>query len=307
MKENPIEQVITVQEPSLEFAKQTETEGETLNDIIKYHYGEFLEWVFSRERDYQYVRRCVKGLQEVMLNYDIHSPIDLDVLKDKSKYLTIGLRLFLRFLEERKFIGTVLGFPIGSWLRHLKIKKSGSVEYYPTDETVVKWLKAISQKWDSKTLNLARFLLATGLRFTHSYKCLAMLNELEIIREGSVSRIPLRFLETSTKKVYQAFLPTRLAQILEPLDNNIMDVSYKERLNPRKWVPKVDIRMSAKFTRKWFINKALDCGVDPMSLRFIIGHATGGILEVHYLENVKRATREYKKVVKEIEKVIFSV
>ena len=298
-------QIMSPQSGSM-FPQQTSfriSEG-GLGEEIRKELPELEKWIM-KGRDQRYAKDCLNALRK-MVNLEITNPNELmDWLEGKSKYYKVGLRLFLRYLKEQKFELTLLGFPIEVWQARVKCPRSQEDEYYPSDEEVKQWLQLISNKWnDDDTVNTAMLLIASGLRLSHAYLCLKHLNKSEFITEHGVTRIPLKKIASKTKRVYFAYIPAKLAEILQPYQRTLDYSSLAKRLEPDRWKPPINIKMSAKYTRKWFINKAIDCGMDTDILKFITGHKSAGILVVHYLEKAKRAMKEYRKVLKPIERIL---
>ncbi|ADC66173.1 SSV1 integrase, C-fragment [Ferroglobus placidus DSM 10642] len=268
-----------------------------LREFYSKHESEFREWLYgrmSKKSADQYLSAIKRYLP-----HGVSEPKDLDRLVTKTKYLPLGIRNFLNFLEDQYYMDNLGGFSFAIWRKHLPTKtgnKKGE-KIFLTDKDVVKCFKLIKEKWnDEVTINLYKLLVFSGIRLEHAYRLLESFDKRKLIIEGKVAMYPIEEITKGHKKGYFAFLPAEFARKLEKYDMMKL-AAYKSRLTPKQWKPPVDSPVSPIRIRAWFQNFAIEHGVKTEALRFIVGHSPATVGEAHYYNLKKIAKEEYKKIV----------
>ncbi len=229
----------------------------------------------------------------------VAEPKDLDDIVTKTKYLPIGIRNFLNFLEDQYYLDNLGGFSFDIWRKHLPTKtgKKRGEKIFLTDKDIGKAYELIKQKWkDEVTEALFKLMVFSGIRLKHAYSLLQTFDRRKMIIEGEIGMYPIEDLTKGTKKGYFAFMPSDFAENLKRYDMMKL-TAYKCRLTPKKWRPPVDNPVSPIRIRAWFQNFAIEHGVKVEAVRFIVGHSPATVGEAHYYNMKKLARDEYKKII----------
>jgi len=268
-----------------------------LRDFYKIHEAEFRAWLYRRI-DKRTADRYINAINRYLPN-GVREPKDLDDIVTKTKYLPLGLRNFLNFLEDQHYIDSFNGFSFALWRKHLPTKSANSRggKVFITDEHIREALKLIEEKWnDEATTTLYKLLVYSGIRLEHAWRLLTTFDQRLLIIEDDVAMYPIDDLTRGNKRGYFAFMPSDFAETLRKYD--ILKLpSYKDRLAPHRWKPPIDNPVSPIRIRAWFQNFAIEHGVRVEALRFIVGHSPVTVGEAHYYNMKKIAREEYRKLI----------
>ncbi len=248
----------------------------------------------SKDTADHYLNALTKYLPE-----GIREPKDLDDVVTKTKYLPLGIRNFLNFLEDQYYMDSLGGFSFAIWRKHLPTKtgKKRGEKIFLTDKDVIEGYKLIKKKWnDEVAINLYKLLVFSGIRLEHAYRMLKSFDKRKLIIENRVAMYPIEELRKGKKRGYFAFMPAEFAEKIGKYDMMALG-AYKSRLTPKQWKPPVDSSVSPVRIRSWFQNFAIENGVRTEAVRFIVEHSPATVGEAHYYNMKKIAKEEYEKIV----------
>jgi len=253
-----------------------------LNDFWKTSKDAFDEWLNFKDISKKTKQGYRSGLINFFENNMVHKPKDFRKLKLKDKE-SRGLRNLFNFCEDEE-IEDVVGYNIDRWRRFIKIRKSGVVEVYVTDEEIKEAYNACPE-----VLKPVFSLLAySGNRATHIHKMLDNFDERNIIIDGDVAHYPTSSLSEGTKKTFQVYFPTSFIPELKSIGKPRCYYNITEKIR--------NGRVSAKTIRKWHLNLMIKEGVTESIADFIQGRAAVTVGSAHYLNKVQRGKEEYHKV-----------
>ncbi|UGV41779.1 hypothetical protein J7W08_05760 [Methanococcoides orientis] len=225
----------------------------------------------------------ITALTRFFENNTINKPNELRglYLKDKESR---GLRNLFNYCEDEE-IDYIGEYSIEKWRRFVKIRKSGVVEIYVTDEEVKEAYNACPEVLKP----VFRLLTYSGSRARHIHKMLENFDERNIIVDGDVACYPTASFAEGTKKTFQVFFPTSFIPELKAIGKPRCYYNITEKI-------RYD-RVSAKTIRKWHLNVMIREGVTESVADFIQGRAATTVGSAHYLNKVGQAKKEYKKLI----------
>ncbi len=261
--------------------------GETFQALYETERKHFTVWLYRKVKNKEITEKSVKSylsaVDRLMTSSDdIMRPQDLqDVEGDKQ---TRGLRNFYNFIESERDQDQILGEPITKWRRYTKIRPSGVVEIYPTDQEIIDAYQAIPDL--HKPLFLS--LMYTGNRLSQVLRTLQTLDPGDITYTGpnkEIAHISAAQEARGTKRSYRlffpaVFMPDLIAYAQSPAPNQGYDTI-------RNWI--THERVTPKTIRKWSLNFMIDNGVSESIADFIQGRSPATVGSAHYLNKVKGA------------------
>ncbi|WP_407356515.1 integrase [Methanolobus sp. WCC5] len=267
----------------------TKQQGEQLSKLWEQHNEYFKSWLRNRNISEGTQRDYYNSLEKFFSNPDLSilKPQDLNAiqLKDKEER---GLRNMLNYFEDLD-MDTVAGYSLEKWRKYIKIKQSGVVEVYLTDDE----LREAYRECAGGLKSVFKLMTYSGSRLTHVHEMLQKFDERNIVIDGEVAHYPTSNLSTGTKKTFQIFFPTSFIPELKEIGkDNTYDI-LKNCLYHK--------RVSAKTIRKWHLNLMVAEGVTESLADFIQGRASVTVGSAHYLNKVKQAREAYRKIVERLE------
>jgi intergrase/recombinase len=260
-------------------------QGEQLSKLWEQHNEYFKSWLGSRNVSEGTQRDYFNSLTKFFSNPDlsISKPQALNAiqLKDKEER---GLRNLFNYFEDLD-MDTVAGYSLEKWRRYVKIKQSGVVEVYLTDEE----LREAYGVCAGGLRSVFKLMVFSGSRLTHVTKMLEEFDERNIVIDGEVAHYPTSNLSTGTKKTFQIFFPTSFIPELKEIGKDKSYDVLKKSLQHK--------RVSAKTIRKWHLNLMVAAGVTESLADFIQGRAAATVGSAHYLNKVKQAKEAYRNLV----------
>jgi intergrase/recombinase len=209
-------------------------------------------------------------------------------LKDKEYR---GLRALFNYCEEEE-IDEVAGYSIEKWRRYIKIKPSGVVEIYVTDDEM-------REAYSACAVDLKPFfelLTYSGSRFSHVYEMLDHFDERNILVNGEVAHYPTSGLSKGTKRTFHIFFP---ASFIPTLKNMGTNKSYKTLTKDLQYG-----RVSAKTIRKWHLNLMVAAGISESLADFIQGRSATTVGSAHYLNKVQQSREAYRRLVSAFDSIL---
>jgi len=243
----------------------------------------FKDWLNAKDVSKTTKKDYYNALKRFFSTESVQKPQDfrkLD-LRDKEER---GLRNLLNYFEEED-IDDVASYSIEKWRRFIKIKQSGVVEIYVTDEEVQEAYAACAE--EVKTI--LKLLIYSGNRLSHIHAMLENFDESNIVIDGDIADYPTSSFSSGTKRTFQIFFPASFIPELKSFNNLY---SYDSLLKKTKHG-----RVSSKTIRKWHLNLMVAEGVSESIADFIQGRAPVTVGSAHYLNKVKRAKEEYRRIV----------
>ncbi|WP_440951582.1 integrase [Methanococcoides sp. FTZ1] len=258
-------------------------QDECLNDFWNTSKDAFHEWLHLRDISKHTKQNYRSALRTFFENNVVQKPNDFRKLKLKDKE-SRGLRNLFNFCEDEE-IEDVAGYNIDRWRRFIKIRKSGVVEVYVTDEEIKEAYNACPEALKP----VFRLLVYSGNRATHIHKMLENFDERNIIIDGNVAHYPTSSFSKGKKKTFHVYFPISFIPELKTIGKPRCYYNITEKIRQG--------RVSAKTIRKWHLNMMIKDGVTESIADFIQGRAATTVGSAHYLNKVQRATEEYAKVI----------
>ena len=241
----------------------------------------------STAKDYLNALRKLEG--------EAITPESLIKLYGKSKYYILGLRLYVQFLDDTAKISED---EATFWLKRLKASFRSKPSFIEiSEEEVVKALKVIREK-ERHDIEIAYLImLFSGCRLSEAVELMNSFKPERVHKVNSeYSRYALMF-ERGAKKALWLYLPNWL----------ISRLREEEYALSRRAVTDFARRygiLAPKYMRKFFYQKALDLGLDRETIDFMQGRVSGlSIGARHYDSLLRRADKEYGKVLEELRKL----
>ncbi|WP_164999244.1 integrase [Methanohalophilus profundi] len=190
----------------------------------------------------------------------------------------------MNYLEEED-IDDVAEYSIEKWRRFIKIKQSGVVEIYVTDEEIQEAYNDCTEEIKP----IFKLLIYSGNRLSHIHAMLENFDENNIVVDGGVAHYPTSSFSSGTKRTFQIFFPTSFIPELKSI--NILK-SYGSLIKLTKYN-----RVSSKTIRKWHLNFMIKERITESIADFIQGRAPTTVGSAHYLNKVQQSKEEYRKIV----------
>jgi intergrase/recombinase len=262
----------------------------TLNDEWIIHHDSFTKWLQYRDITKSTKRDYYNSLTRFFKNSTVSKPQDLRelLLKDKAER---GLRNFMNYFEEED-IDEVAGYTIEKGRRFIKIKQSGVVEIYVTDDEIREALDACAV--DIKPL--LQLVIFSGNRLSHVHAMLETFDERNMVIDGEVAHYPTSAFSKGTKRTFQIFFPTSFIPVLNSIGKPYTYNHYMKKLRHG--------RVTAKTIRKWHLNLMISEGIPESIADFIQGRAPVTVGSAHYLNKVMQAKEAYSKLVKRFDNIL---
>jgi len=290
----------SLRSPKRTFSTSEHFREQSLNELINQEFGKFERWLQRRvdpKTAYDYLHALKTHFKR-----EVHEPKDFDeFILETSKQFRLGLRSFLNWWELTTYSDNLLGFSTYFWRKFIPLKKSNKREVFLETGEVKEALALISEKWDKNTLLFAKILVVSGIRLKQAYRMLSTFEPAKIRFDGKVAFYPLMATSRGTKLGNFAFIPKELAEQLEVENFSRLKCStYEWRITPKRWKPPMNNRFDANACRTWFLNFAIENGLLPEAVRFIVGHKSQSTAEAHYFNLLKIARKEYSKLAPKI-------
>ena len=263
-----------------------DVENVLLNECWKLHKESFKNWLYCRNISDQTKKDYLSSLTKFFANHTVSSPKELRsfIIKDKTQR---GLRNFFNYFEDEE-IENPCGYYLDKWRKHVKIQRSGVSEVYITDEEV----KEAYENCPKDIEIIFKLLVSSGSRLSHLYQMLQNFDETNVIIDDKIAHYPTSAFSSSTKKTFQIFFPTHYISEI-----NSLSYLYKYKNLTRK----LNIgRVNSKAIRKWHLNVMIEEGVPEGVAEFVQGRAATTVGSAHYLNKVKQAKTEYRKIVERV-------
>ncbi len=163
----------------------TETSRSTLlNNAWVHHHDSFNKWLQTRNISEPTKRNYYRTLTRFFEKTTVQKPQDFRTLKLNDKEER-GLRNLLNYFEDED-IDDVAGYSIDKWRRFIKIKPSGVVEIYVTNDEIREAFDACSE--DIKPI--LQLLIYSGNRLSHIYAMVENFDERNIVIDEDVAYYP---------------------------------------------------------------------------------------------------------------------
>ncbi|WP_297474773.1 integrase [Thermococcus sp.] len=256
---------------------------------------EFNKWLENRVET-NTRKAYISALDRYFGDTTIRSVEDLRRLLDNTKrgkhHLTRALRSLINFYLENDWMTEEFAIKLK---RLLNTHDSKPDLYFPTDDEVRGWLEAVSKREDALLTTL--LIVFGGIRIREALRILQKFDERRLKTE-TINGTPIAYYELlwtrKTKNSFVAFMPPYVASLLKPFPRTTY-VTLRSYLSKRKGV-------RLKYARKWFINKMFEARVPESVVKYIVGHSTGSIMSIHYLDLFNQAKREYARSYKYLER-----
>ena len=212
-----------------------------------------------------------------------------------KKNFVSATRNLIHYLVDRDLISEDVAVRLLS-SDFLKAVKTGVREIYLTDREISEGLKLIEQKWDAHTVMLYKFIVFTGVRVKPAVEALTNFEERKLEFNGNVAVYPLTESSKGSKRNFIAVMPVEFAKSLYKLPK-LKISSWRDRLNTKRWKPRVDSRVDPNAVRKWCDNFFVLHGIPESVSDFMQGRAKIKVGSKHYLHMRLQAMEHYRKVV----------
>ncbi|APH39776.1 integrase [Methanohalophilus halophilus] len=193
------------------------------------------------------------------------------------------MRNLLNYFEDED-VDDIAGYSIEKWSRYIKIKKSGVVEIYVTDEEIQEAYNACTDDLKS----ILKLLIYSGNRLSHIHAMLGNFDEKNIVIDNDIAHYPTSSFSSGTKRTFQIFFPASFILELKSISNL---KPYESLLKKIK-----HDRVTAKTIRKWHLNVMIREGVTKSLADFIQGRASATVGSAHYLNKVQQSKKEYRRI-----------
>jgi intergrase/recombinase len=256
---------------------------------------EFMRW---REKFYAWLlsEHSVKHAKD-LISYSekympavVKDPLELravyDSIQTSKRHFALAVRNFLNFLEQFALLDE---YSIEKYRRVVKVPKTGSDSYVPTDEEVKRAYSKIASEEFSLMYKLISY---SGIRLVEAVNLVNGFDYTRFMLYENVAKYPLQMMR-GTKNVLYAYLPKEFAPTLRRLQLRESCV--------RQWFSRLG--MPAKYLRKWHYNFMLSNGVPESVCDFIQGRSLHTVGSLHYLAKVRQADEWYNRVVEKLLKV----
>ncbi|MBN2110788.1 MAG: hypothetical protein JW705_06850, partial [Methanosarcinaceae archaeon] len=265
----------------------------TIHDLAQFwaqHNEPFNAWLIYKDISARSKQSYINALIRFFETYTILKPQELRAITLKDKEYR-GLRALFNYCEEEE-IDEVAGYTIEKWRRYIKIKPSGVVEIYVTDDEM-------REAYGACAVDLKPFfelLTYSGSRFSHVYEMLDNFDERNIIVDGEVAHYPTSWLSKGTKRTFHIFFP---ASFIPTLKNMGTNKSYKTLTKDLQYG-----RVSAKIIRKWHLNLMVAAGISESLADFIQGRSAATVGSAHYLNKVQQSREAYRRLVGNFDNIL---
>ena len=252
---------------------------------------DFISWMRQNGKDERYIKTCVSYLDRFVTE-PIRTPED--VLKCfercRSHNLDRALRNLLNFYRDIK--GYDEGF-ILKLKRAIPHIKTGTDEYVPTEERIIKTFRAL--RTAPLKYRVLWWLGLMGVRFEHGIRAL---NELDFSRAedlGGFYYLKVGW-DTGPKKCYVIVMPKFVYDMVmefkasgEKLKKTAVD-SFRRRLKRKG----IDIE-PVKYVRDFAYNTMLQVGIPESLADYLNGRGPQTVGAKHYLEKKRQIITHYPK------------
>ncbi|WP_370574630.1 integrase [Methanomethylovorans sp.] len=184
-----------------------------LNDIWAQNSEPFKVWLKAKDISETTKRDYYNSLIRFFDHTSVQKPQDFRALKLKDKEER-GLRNLLNYFEEEE-ASDVAGHSIEKWRRYIKIKKSGVVEVYVTDDEIKEAYNACPE--DIKPIH--KLLVYSGNRLSHIHEMISTFDERNIVIDDDVAHYPTSAFSSGTKRTFQIFFPASFIPEFKNISN----------------------------------------------------------------------------------------
>jgi intergrase/recombinase len=247
------------------------------------HSDSFKDWLSAKDVSETTKRDYYNALTKLFDNESVQKPQEFRKLELSDKEER-GLRNLLNYFEDED-VDELCGYTIEKWRRYIKIKKSGSVDIYVTDEEIQEACEA----YPDDLRPIYQLLMYSGNRLSHIHRMLKTFDERNIVIDGDVAHYPTSSFSTGTKRTFHVFSPTSFITTLKSIDKIYGYDHYAKNTRHN--------RVYAKTIRKWHFNLMVKERVTESLADFIQGRAPATVGSAHYLNKVQQSKEEYRRIV----------
>ncbi|WP_290596671.1 MULTISPECIES: integrase [unclassified Archaeoglobus] len=263
----------------------------SIKEIYSQFREEFKNWLMSRVRQEKLTEKTAMDYMSVLdRNEDkleVYLPFDLENIEIK-KGLALALRNFLNFLEDRD-VEKINGYSIDKWRKKIVIPTAKAQEIYITNKELQEAYENLRGKKPIYR-TIFKMLVFSGARLKHVYDALKSFDLEKVVIVDNIARYPITHLTKGAKKGYWLYFP---AEFVEELKKAKVNQGYK---SIQKGL--MHGRVNAETIRKWHFNFMIIENDVPESVAdFIQERRPATVGSAHYLNKIKSADKEYKKIV----------
>ncbi|RXE56400.1 hypothetical protein ABH15_09965 [Methanoculleus taiwanensis] len=267
-------------------SKEISKPPESINSLFKRFKKEYGEYLLNvRKITEKKARWYINDMEKLP---PISSVPDL-VLASLRENSTKAFRNFIHFLEDLKGYDSILGIPPERWLKPAKVKQSGVVEIYVSNDEI----REAYEHCPDELKTFFRLMMYSGSRGTHLIGLIKSFDIRQVIIDEEypeVAHYPTSELAKGTKRTFHVYFPASLVSELKcySLPYEHEDTIYKKLAHDR---------VNSKTIRKWHMNFMIKQRVTESIADFIQGRAAATVGSAHYLNKVQNATEEYEKLI----------
>jgi len=162
----------------------------------------------------------------------------------------------------------------------------------PTDTEIQKNLSKL-------TTNNRLVLLVSGIRKVEVKYLLDNLDKLRIQKFGSFVKITLNY-QRKTKNAYFCYLPLDIYKKLSANYKLLSISALSSYIKRHNLIP-------VKYYRKWFYTKCIELGVPESIADYYQGRSAIGVGSNHYLSRQMLADKNYSKIVRYLNQLIYNI
>ncbi|MEL4306460.1 integrase, partial [Methanococcoides cohabitans] len=251
---------------------------------------DFGKWLFNRigeptAKSYiSYLDRYLIGI--VIEDVDDLIKISSTVHKGWNPYAK-SVRNLINYHLEKRLISNSGAIELKN---HLKLKKTGTDTFVPSDEAV----KSVLNECTNEQIKiLMQLIYYSGIRITEAVKIVTEFDSKNLHFFDDVAYYDIDW-ERGTKKAFKAFMPSNFAKKLTKMN---LDKDYARKYIGIKGLP-------LKYGRNFFIDKCVKVGIQESLIKYMIGHSDGSVLMTNYLEKLNNSIGAYRKVAPVIDGIL---
>jgi len=293
--------------------KQT-LEGFSLNALWKKNKDKFLSWYLNKKykgkkleelekNQRKTIKMYLNYLDKLFTKYEIRNNLDImEALKNENynKWYANALRNFLNFLfevslitlEERERLKQAIQSKKAEAPSEKIFEKININEIKKAYQKAIEYVKTKSRISNDPFPLFFKFLYYTGLRLDQAVRIFKNLKKNDIKFEDNIAYILTHEAKRGKKGTYIAIMPKDFGKELAE------NIEYVSNLSKRidKRFGKEGIDFGAKLLRKWHYNFLRQNGVEKDIAEFIQGRSSVDVGSTHYLDKVRLAKEQYKKI-----------
>ena len=255
-------------------------------DLIVHMSDDFRTWLKAKRADKNYMKSLESYLTKYFSGLVLNTPQNIveyvSRMKTTSKYPTLALRLYIKYLEETDQITTEHSQHL---MKVLKVKKSRPDTYVPTDEKVKEAYHKLNEDRDKLIFQILAY---SGARVTEMVKMLKEFEPNNLVKNEKFGRYSLNY-SRGQKRSYYIYMPLEVSDKVKRF--------YK--IGNKEITKIIGMRsgLSPKYLRKWFFNKTIMSGVPESVADFYEGRSPATVGSANYMDKTRQADHFYEKVV----------